>query len=44
MLLPILDGHYSYVLAHGVMAVGCLSGAAIQWVQLRTAATHDAAD
>jgi hypothetical protein len=44
MLLPIFDRHYSYPLAHGFMAVGYLTGVAIQWVQLRNAATYHAAD
>ena len=44
MLLPILGQHYSYSLAHGCMAVGYLTGFAIQSVQLREAATNNAAD
>ncbi len=44
LLLPILDQHYSYPLAHCFMAVGYLTGVAIQWVQLRKAETHHAAD
>ena len=44
MLLPILDRHYSFSLAHGFMAVGYLTGVAIQWVQLREVVTHHAAD
>ena len=44
MLLPILDRHYSYPLAHGLMAVGYLTGLAIQWSQLREASASHAAD
>jgi hypothetical protein len=44
MLLPILDRHYSYPLAHGFMAVGYLTGVAIQWVQMREAVANHAAD
>ena len=44
MLLPILDRHYCYLLAHGFMAVGYLTGVVIQGVQLRTAVTQHAAD
>ena len=44
MLLPLLDPRYSYSLAHGFMAVGFLTGLAIQWVQLRKAAADYAAD
>ena len=44
LLLPILDQHYSYPLAHCFMAVGYLTGVAIQWVQLRKVETHHAAD
>jgi hypothetical protein len=40
MLLPILDKHYSFPLAHCFMAVGFLSSVAIQWAQLREAAQH----
>jgi hypothetical protein len=44
MLLPIIDPHYSYPLAHCFMAVGYLTGVAIQWVQLRGGLASDAAD
>lgn len=44
MLLPLLGQRYSYSLAHGFMAVGYLTAFAIQWVQLRKAAAHYAAD
>lgn len=44
MLLPILGGHYNYSLAHGFMAVGYMTGFAIQWVQLREAVGNHAAD
>jgi hypothetical protein len=44
MLLPIIDQHYSYPLAHCFMAVGYLTGVAIQRVQLREAVANDAAD
>ena len=44
MLLPILDRHYSYPLAHCFMAVGYLTAVAIQWVQLREAVPNHAAD
>jgi hypothetical protein len=44
MLLPILGRHFSYSLAHGCMAVGYLTGFAIQWNQLREAAANHAAD
>ena len=44
MLLPLLGQHYSYSLAHGFMAVGYLTGFAIQWVQLRKVAADHAAD
>jgi hypothetical protein len=44
MLLPIIDPHYSYPLAHCFMAVGYLTGVAIQWVQLREAVSNHAAD
>jgi len=44
MLLPILGQHYSYSLAHGCMAVGYLTGFAIQRVQLREAVANHAAD
>jgi hypothetical protein len=37
MLLPVLDGRYSYPLAHGFLAAGYLTAAAIQWGQLRKA-------
>jgi hypothetical protein len=44
MLLPVLDWHYSYPLAHGLMAVGYLAAAAIQSGQLREAAASHASD
>jgi carbon starvation protein CstA len=44
MLLPILDRHYSYPLAHCFMAIGYLTGVAIQWVQLREAVAKHGAD
>lgn len=44
MLLPVLDWHYSYPLAHGLMAVGYLAGVAIQSAQLREAVARHAAD
>jgi hypothetical protein len=44
MLLPILDRHYSYPLTHCIMAIGYLTGVAIQWVQLQKAVMHNAAN
>ena len=44
MLLPVLDWHYSYPLAHGLMAVSYLAGVAIQSAQLREAVASHAAD
>jgi carbon starvation protein CstA len=44
LIIPILDPHYSFPLAHGFMAVGYLMGVAIQWFQLREAETHHATD
>ena len=44
MLLPVFDQHYSYALANCFMAVGYLTGVAIQWVQLREAVPNHAAD
>jgi hypothetical protein len=44
MLLPILNQHYSYSLAHCFMAVGYLLVFAIQCVQLREAAANHGAD
>ncbi len=44
MLLPVFDQHYSYALANCFMAVGYLTGVAIQWVQLREAVANHAAD
>lgn len=44
LLFPILDPHYSFPLAHGSLAVGYLMSTAIQWFQLREAATHDDAN
>jgi heme/copper-type cytochrome/quinol oxidase subunit 4 len=35
MLLPVTNPHYSYPIAHCLMAVGYLTVVAIQWVQLR---------
>lgn len=40
VLLPVLDWHYSYPLAHGLMAVGYLAGVAIQAARLRMAVGH----
>src|SRR5262249_33155237 len=44
MLLPVLDRHYSYPLAHGFMAVGYLTSVVIQWGQLRKVVANHAAD
>ncbi len=44
LIIPILDPHYSFPLAHGFMAVGYLTGFAIQWFQLREAVANHAAD
>ena len=44
LLIPILDQHYSYPLAHCFMAVGYLTSVAIQWVQLRDGVANHAAD
>jgi hypothetical protein len=44
LIIPILDPHYSFPLAHGFMAVGYLTGVAIQWAQLRGAVANHAAD
>ena len=44
MLLPILGHSYGWSLAHGLMAVGYLTGVVIQWVQLRKAVTQLAAN
>jgi hypothetical protein len=44
LLIPITDHRYSFFLAHCFIAIGALIGVAIQWVQLRKAAVHDAAD
>jgi hypothetical protein len=44
MLLPVLDWHYSYPLAHGLMAAGYLAGVAIQSAQLREAVASHASD
>jgi hypothetical protein len=44
LLLPVLDKRYSISLAHGFMAVGFLTGVAIQWFQLRKAQSHNAAN
>jgi len=44
MLFPVLDWHYSYPLAHGLMAVGYLAGVAIQSAQLREAVASHASD
>ena len=43
MLLPILDKHFSYPLAHCFMAIGFVTGVAIQRNQLRGAAVQHAA-
>jgi hypothetical protein len=44
MLLPVINPRYSYPIAHCLMAVGYLTGVAIQWVQLRDGAPNHAAD
>lgn len=44
MLLPLIGQDYSYSIAHALMAMGYLTGFAIQWNQLRKAATSDAAN
>ncbi|MHC5537635.1 hypothetical protein ACYOEI_05325 [Singulisphaera rosea] len=44
MLLPILDWHFSYPVAHGLMAMGYLAGVAIQSAQLREAVGSHATD
>ena len=44
MLLPILGRNYGYAVAHGCMAVGFLTGFAIQWSQLREAPAIHAAN
>jgi hypothetical protein len=44
LLIPITDHRYSFFLAHSFIGVGSLTGVVIQWVQLRKAAVHDAAD
>jgi hypothetical protein len=44
MLLPVLDKHFSFPLAHCFMAIGFLTSVAIQWAQLREAASHHAAN
>jgi hypothetical protein len=44
MLLPVLDPHYTYPVAHGLMAVGYLAAVAIQSAQLREAVASHAAD
>jgi len=44
MLLPVLDRHYSYFLAHCFMALGYLTGVVIQSAQLREAVVNHAAD
>ena len=44
MLLPVFDWHYSYPLAHCLMAVGYLTSVLIQSAQLREAAACNAAD
>jgi carbon starvation protein CstA len=44
MLLPVFDRHYSYFLAHCFMALGYLTGVAIQSAQLRRAVVNHAAD
>ena len=40
LLIPIAGRHQSYFLAHGFMSVGVITGAIIQWAQLRKAARH----
>lgn len=44
MLLPILGQNFSYSLAHGLMAIGYLTGFTIQWAQLREVGADHAAD
>ena len=44
MLLLVFDQHNSYALANCFMAIGYLTGVAIQWVQLREAVANHAAD
>lgn len=44
MLLPVVNSYYSYPIAHCLMAVGYLTGAVIQWVQLRDGVVNHAAD
>ena len=44
LLIPIADRRFSYFLAHCFMAVGTLTGAIVQGVQLRTAESHHGAD
>lgn len=44
MLLPVVNPHYSYPIAHCLMAVGYLTGVAIQWVQLRDGVANHAAN
>lgn len=44
MLLPVINPHYSYPVAHCLMAVGYLTGVAIQWAQLRDGVASHAAD
>jgi carbon starvation protein CstA len=44
MLLPVINPYYSYPIAHCLMAVGYLTGVAIQWVQLRDGVANHAAD
>ena len=44
LLIPITDRRFSYFLAHCFMAVGSLTAAIVQGVQLRTAESHHGAD
>ena len=44
MLLPVVDWHFSFPLAHGLMAIGYLAAVAIQTAQLREAVASHAAD
>ena len=44
MLLPVINPHYSFPIAHGLMAVSYLTSVAIQWVQLRDGVANYAAD
>jgi hypothetical protein len=44
LITPIVDPLYSFPLAHCFMAAGYLTGVAIQWLQLREAESHHAAN